>query len=92
MLLIGVLFLPIAIYIVGANVFGDYAGAGFGEFFRDLHGRLRNGEPVIVFLLLSPYLIVQTVRLTWFLFVRLSPGHSTRDGNRPVATGDDGNL
>lgn len=64
----GVLLLPIAIYLVGQNIFGDYGGAGFAEFYGDLHSQVRNGELVVWFLILSPYLLWQSLRVTFALF------------------------
>ena len=69
-LLIGVFFLPLAIYLVGGLVFGDYAGDGFGAFYGNLHSELRAGQPVVVFLLLSPYLVWMLLRLTIHMFRR----------------------
>ena len=59
LLLAGVLLLPIAIYMVGGELFGAYSGSGFGDFYRDIHGDLREGQSVVIFLLLSPYLVWQ---------------------------------
>lgn len=64
LLLAGVLLLPPAVYFVGQAVFGDFAGGGFGAFYRGLFERLRNGEYMAWFLLLAPYLGVQTLRGT----------------------------
>ena len=69
-LLIGVFFLPLAIYLVGGLVFGEYAGAGFGAFYGNLHSELRAGQPVVVFLLLSPYIVWMLLRFTIYLFRR----------------------
>ena len=70
LLLTGLLFLPILIYVVGTTIFGDYAGTGFGSFYGLLHSELRSGEPVVWFLVLSPYLIWQISRLTILAFRR----------------------
>ncbi len=67
-LLLGLLFLPIAIYLVGRSVFGDYGGVGFGGFYGDIHSHIRDGDPIVWFLVLSPYLIWQTLRWSWRLF------------------------
>ena len=71
--LLGVFFVPLAIYLVGAEIFGDYAGHGFGEFYRDIHSDFRDGQPVVVFLLLSPYLVWQLLRLSFYGFRRMGP-------------------
>jgi hypothetical protein len=60
----GIVILPLCIYLVGQAVFGEYGSGGFASFYGDLHGRFRNGDPVVWFLLLSPYLLWQLVRLT----------------------------
>jgi hypothetical protein len=70
MFLCGVCVLPIVIYTVGTSIFGAYAGDGFWDFFGMLRGELLAGEPVVWFLVLSPYLIWQTFRLTVFAFRR----------------------
>ena len=64
LLLIGVLLLPVAVYFVGQSVFGAYAGDGYGEFFTALARKLLAFEWVAWFLVLSPYLAVQTLRVT----------------------------
>jgi hypothetical protein len=71
--LVGVLLLPLMIYLVGAEIFGDYAGIGFGDFYRDIHSDLRQGRPVVVFLLMSPYLVWQLLRLSLYVFRRMAP-------------------
>ncbi|MDJ0699844.1 MAG: hypothetical protein QNJ07_08315 [Woeseiaceae bacterium] len=65
LLLFGVLLLPLAVYFVGQAVFGAYGGSGYGEFFSSLAAKLISFEWVAWFLVLSPYLAIQTVRLTW---------------------------
>ena len=59
----GVVVLPLAIYLVGQMVFGEYGGPGYGDFFGTLAAKLRRGESVAWFLVLSPYLTWQVVRL-----------------------------
>ena len=61
---IGLVVLPLGIYLVGQAVFGEYGDGGFGSFYGELHRYLRDGEPVVWFLLLSPYLLWQLMRLT----------------------------
>ena len=63
LLLIGLVLLPVAVYIVGQAIFGDYGGGSYGHFFSELSGRIRNADPAAWFLILSPYLGWQTVRL-----------------------------
>jgi hypothetical protein len=80
LLFFGIVLLPIAIYLVGGEVFGEYGGQGFGSFFGALSGRIRAGETVAWFLVLSPYLGWQVLRLTvvaWRLAGRLAHGDET---------------
>jgi len=56
--------LPFSVYSVGKSVFGEYGGTGFSAFYGTLHSALRDGEPAVLFLVLSPYLIWQLTRLT----------------------------
>ncbi len=63
-LLFGLLILPIAVYIVGGAVFGEYGGDGFFAFYGMVQNAIRNGESAILFLVLSPYLAWQIFRLT----------------------------
>ena len=81
MTLVGLVILPLCVFLVGKFVFGEYAGAGFGEFYRDIHSDLRSGEPDIVFLLFSPYIIWQLTRLSFDIFFRMSP--KTSKTNQP---------
>ena len=67
-LLLGVVILPIAIYFVGQAIFGEYGGQGYGEFFGDLIGRIAAGQGAAWFLVLSPYLGWQTLRLIGFVW------------------------
>lgn len=64
LLFFGFVILPVAIYLVGDAVFGEYGGAGFADFFGTLSAKIRAGEPATWFLILSPYLVWQAVRLT----------------------------
>lgn len=60
----GFILLPIAVWFVGKTVFGAYGGAGFSDFFGTLSGKIRSGDLVAWFLVLSPYLVWQCGRLT----------------------------
>ncbi|MEX0976366.1 MAG: hypothetical protein WDZ50_04645 [Woeseia sp.] len=75
--LVGLVVLPLLIYLVGQAVFGAHEGTGFSTFYGRLHGEFRAGEPAVVFLLLSPYLLWQLLRLTTRLFRRLRPMSGT---------------
>ena len=66
LLFFGLAVLPIAIWFVGKTVFGAYGGAGYMDFFGTLGGKVRSGDLVAWFLVLSPYLVWQTVRLMAF--------------------------
>jgi hypothetical protein len=88
MTLVGVLILPLCVFLVGKFVFGEYAGAGFGEFYRDIHSDLRSGEPDIVFLLFSPYIIWQLIRLSFGVFFRMSPKNPKTNQTRKTAADD----
>jgi len=69
-LLFGMVLLPLFIYIIGRTLFGDYAGTGFSGFYGTLHSELRSGQAVVWFLMLSPYLAWQLLRLTILGFRR----------------------
>lgn len=60
---VGLVLLPIAIYLVGQAIFGDYGGGSYAHFFSELSGRVRAGDAAAWFLVLSPYLGWQTLRL-----------------------------
>ena len=64
MLLGGLFLLPVAVYVIGIALFGEYGGSGFSAFYSSLHGELMAGVPSVWFLILSPYLIWQLLRLT----------------------------
>lgn len=64
LLFIGFVLAPIAIYFVGQNVLGQFAGHGYGDFFGTLSARIRSGDSTAWFFVLSPYLVWQTLRLT----------------------------
>ncbi|MDG2377079.1 MAG: hypothetical protein P8M18_12105 [Woeseiaceae bacterium] len=63
-LLGGLILLPVAVYIVGRLIFGEYGGTGFMAFYGMLYSELLSGAPSVWFLVLSPYLIWQLLRLT----------------------------
>jgi len=64
LLLAGIFILPGAIYLIGRAMFGEYGGTGFSAFYGLLHSELRAGEYSVWFLVLSPYLVWQVLRLT----------------------------
>jgi len=66
LLFLGLAILPIMIYFVGQSVFGTYGGVGYADFFGTLGGKIRQGDIVAWFLVLSPYLGWQFLRLIIF--------------------------
>lgn len=62
-LFFGLVILPILIWFVGKAVFGAYGGAGYVDFFGTLSGKIRGGDLVAWFLVLSPWLALQLIRL-----------------------------
>ncbi|MBT8101749.1 MAG: hypothetical protein KJO95_02205 [Gammaproteobacteria bacterium] len=66
LLFIGLVIMPIAAYWVGQAIFGEYGGHGYGDFFGILSEKIRSGDRVAWFLILSPYLIWQCLRLMLF--------------------------
>ena len=65
-LFVGLVVLPILVWFVGKAVFGAYGGAGFAEFYGTLSGKIRSGDLVAWFLVLSPWLAWLILRLTLF--------------------------
>lgn len=65
-LFLGLAILPILIYTVGQAIFGAYAGFGYGDFFGTLSQKVRSGDSVAWFLIISPYLSWQCLRLIAF--------------------------
>ena len=70
LLFAGLVLLPLGIYLTGQSVFGEYGGAGFSDFYGRLSGEVRDGRPVVWFLVLSPYLTLMLLRLTIWAFLR----------------------
>jgi hypothetical protein len=66
LLFVGLVLMPICIWFMGGAVFGEYGGAGYSDFFGTLSGKIRSGDLVAWFLVLSPYLLWQCVRLIAF--------------------------
>lgn len=71
-LVFGLLVLPFLVYTVGQFIFSDFAGGDFKAFFAEIHDLLKRGNLYVWFLVLSPYLVLQTLRMSLRLF-RLSP-------------------
>lgn len=70
MLFLGFVLMPIAIYWVGQYVFGNYAGHGYSDFFGTLSAKIRGGDRIAWFFVLSPYFAWQLLRLTLFAWRR----------------------
>jgi hypothetical protein len=64
LLFIGLVVMPFVTFIVGEQLFGAYGGHGYSDFYGTLSGKIRTGDLVAWFLILSPYLAWQTARLT----------------------------
>lgn len=58
--------MPILIFYVGQSVFGSYGGVGYVDFFGILSAKVRDGDLVAWFLIFSPYLGWQSLRLMIF--------------------------
>ena len=80
LLFVGLVLVPFGIYVVGREVFGDYGGHGYGDFFGTLSGKIRNRDAVAWFLVLSSYLAWQFVRLTAFAW-RLASAHPSKNSS-----------
>ncbi len=63
MLFLGIVVLPIVVFKVGQLVFGTYEGHGYADFFSALSGKLGSGNLSAWFLVLSPWLGLQFLRL-----------------------------
>ena len=72
LLFVGYIVMPIAIFFTGDIVFGDY-GDGYLAFFGGLTRQLLEFSGVYWFLVLSPWLAVQALRLTLFGYRSLRP-------------------
>ena len=70
LLFFGFVLMPIAIYWVGQDVFGRYGGYGYRDFFGTLSAKIRSGDRVAWFFVLSPYLAWQVLRLTYYAWRR----------------------
>lgn len=70
LLFVGIVLLPAAVYFVGQAVFGAYGGGAYGDFFGMISAKLRSLDGVAWFLVLSPYLLWQCLRLTIFAWKR----------------------
>lgn len=71
-LFFGLVLMPAIIYFVGNAVFGAYGGVGYGDFFSTLSAKVRGGDLVAWFLVLSPYLGWQILRALAFAWRRIA--------------------
>ena len=65
LLAFGLFILPVAIYFVGQQIIGDYEGGGAVGLVLELWSALVRADAVAWVLVLSPYFVVQLLRLTW---------------------------
>ncbi len=65
---LGFVIMPIAIYWIGPRVLGEFGGHGYSDFFGGISARIRGGDLVAWFFVLSPYLVWQILRMTLFAF------------------------
>lgn len=79
LLFFGLAVMPIGIYVIGQTVFGAFEGAGFGDFFGSISARIRSGDGIAWFLVLSPYLIWQALRGIAFGWRRLGNPEGAHD-------------
>lgn len=70
LLFFGLVLMPIGIFVIGQEIFGAYGGHGYGDFFGTLSAKLRSGDLVAWFLVSSPYLAWQVLRLMAFAWRR----------------------
>ena len=68
LLAFGVLVLPALIYLVGDAIFGEYGGTGYGDFYGALLTNLVRVNIAAWFVVLSPYLVWQLLRMTFAAF------------------------
>jgi hypothetical protein len=72
-LLVGLFALPVAIYAVGHALFNEFGGGDFGDFYAAVQTEIWSFAPVVWFLVLSPYLVITTLRFTFRLYRKLQP-------------------
>lgn len=63
LLFFGIAVLPALIYLVGTVVIGPYEGDGIASLYAAILAGAGNLEPVPWLLILSPYLVVQLLRV-----------------------------
>lgn len=70
LLAFGLFILPVAIYFVGQQIIGEYEGNGAVGLVLALWSALVRADGVAWILVLSPYLVIQLLRLTWKIWRR----------------------
>lgn len=66
LLLVGIVGLPVAIYVVGQRVVGEYApDQGLLDLLGAIWSELGNLNPAAWLLVLSPYLVISLLRVSW---------------------------
>ena len=73
LLFIGLVVVPVAIYQVGEAVFGTYGGGGYMDFFGRLSEKVRRFDTMAWFLILSPWLGWQCLRLAAYVWRASKP-------------------
>ena len=72
-LALGAFVLPVAVYIVGRAMFGEFGGGGLMDFYGSVQFSIWTLDPVVWFLVLSPYLVLQALRITLRIYRHLNP-------------------
>lgn len=68
---IGAFLIPPAVYLVGQQVFGEYApDSNAADLMRAIWSGLAHGSPLAWILVLSPYAVIQLLRLGWHMLRR----------------------
>ncbi len=62
LLVVGFGLMPLAVYLVGQQILGEYGG-GLGAFYGDMYSALGRGERGAWLLLASPFLGIELLRL-----------------------------
>ena len=71
LLFFGFVIAPIVIFLIGQRTLGEFGGYGYSDFFGSLSARIRQGDPLAWFFVLSPYLAWQVLRFSLFAWRKL---------------------
>lgn len=66
----GTLLLPVAVFMVGQQILGSYEGGGVADLSQAVWSALLAGRASAWLLVLSPYLVIQLLRLSWRVLYR----------------------